>query len=354
MSAQFPGGFPGGGNSSPFALKADVERVQRELREMLNQNAGGLRRALGERAAQIDEQLKNLATVASALSVQRAGGAGAPESAPGVHERDRWRVGHGVVRIEDIPGRRIPYVMSMDLYIGAGATSDIEQSLTISQEGPFIAVRRMATFRSAYSYVYTNPQSQATSRFSGRSNGRFRPTSSAWDLNDGGNNAMVTTPNPLVANALSGAAAITSSMAAFRSMELDALIQVIVQGASYPRQNYPVPSSFWSTAINAPVDLGALDFFERGEQITCRVTPTHPNNPEYGNATGDAIFGAGNGWPFSKGQFDPHEGIVTPSAITDGAAPETISSDPIVRYPDGILTLAWEGYKIIQPTGPVG
>ena len=142
-------------------------------------------------------------------------------------------------------------------------------------------------------------------------------------------------------------------MAGFRTMELDALISVIVQGASYPRQNYPVPSSFWSTQINAPVDLGALDFFERGEQITVRVSPTHPNNPSYGNVTGESIFGAGSGWPFLAGQFDPQEGIMTPSPFTTNPS-ATIDSDPIVRLPDGILTVAWEGYKIVQPIGPVG
>lgn len=348
MSQQFPGGF---GPSNPYALREDVERVRRELTTLANQT-GGLNRMVQERLPLINDQLKSLSTIASALKVERQSGGGLAEP-PNVHDRDRWRVGHGVVRIEDVPGRRIPYVLSMDLYIGAGTTSDVEQSVTISQEGPFIAVRRMATFRSAHSFTYTNPSTAATSRFSGRSNGRFRPVSSAWDLNDAVNNAVVTTPNPLVANALAGAAAVTSSMAAFRSMELDALIQVIVQGASFPRQNYPVPSSFWAHQITGGVDLGALDFFERGEQITVRVSPTHPNNPSYGNANGEAIFGT-TGWPFLAGQFDPHEGVMTPGGIVDGSTPETLASDPIVRVPDGVLTIAWEGYKIVQPTGPVG
>jgi len=54
----------------------------------------------------------------------------------------------GVVRIEDIPGRRVPFVLLMDIPIGNNTTSIREQSVTISQEGPFVAVKRMATFQS--------------------------------------------------------------------------------------------------------------------------------------------------------------------------------------------------------------
>lgn len=347
-------------DQNPYAFKQDVERVRRELQEQMNANAGGMRRALSEKIAETNKRLSDLASIADALRVERRGVSGfgdadKPTTAPRMTDKDQWRVGHGVVRIEDIPGRRIPYVLSMDLYIGANSTSDVEQSVTISQEGPFIAVRRIATFRSAYSFTYTDPQTNATSRFAGRSNGRFRPVHSAWDLNDATNNATITTSNPLAAGALSGIPGITSSVAGFRSMEFDGLISVIVQGASYPRQNYPVPSSFWSTQVNAPVDLGALDFFERGEQITVRVTPTHPNNPSYGNANGDNIFGSAGVWPFLAGQFDPHEGIVTPDGLTwNQSTPVPLPADPIVRLPDGILTIAYEGYKIVQPTGPVG
>ena len=173
-------------DQNPYAFKTDIERVRRELLEQVNANAGGLRRILGDKLAETNKRLADLATIADALKVERGSSAisgfGANDAPPRLAEQGSWKVGHGVVRIEDIPGRRIPYVMSMDLYIGAGATSDIEQSVTISQEGPFIAVRRMATFRSAYSFSYSNPSSGAVSRFSGRSNGRFRPIHSAWTL----------------------------------------------------------------------------------------------------------------------------------------------------------------------------
>lgn len=349
-------------DQNPYALRADVERVRRELLELQNQQAGGVRRMIGEKMAETNKRLADLASIADVLRIERQSGRGGgmsgsePMVAPKFHEQGTFKVGHGVVRIEDIPGRRIPYVLSMDLFIGANSTSDVEQSVTVSQEGPFIAVRRVCSFRSAYSFAYTDPATSQVSRFSGRSNGRFRPVSSVWDLNDATNNAVVTTPNPLVANALAGAPGITSTMAGFRTMEFDGLISVIVQGASYPRQNYPVPSAFWTHSLNGQVDLGALDFFERGEQITVRVTPTHPNNPSYGNADGVNLFGATNGWPFLAGQFDPHEGILTPGGITsvNGAVVTTLADDPITRLPEGILTVAYEGYKIVQPIGPVG
>lgn len=339
-------GFPGSG---PYATQQDVERVRAELRQALNDNAGGLRRLLGQNSERVQQQLQALGEIASALTTTRTGGAGSSQRAPTVADRDHWRVGEGVVRIENIPGRRIPFTMSMDLYIGAGTTSDVEQSVTIPQEGPFVAVRRVATFRSAYSYTVTSAQSGLVSRYSGRSYGRFRPISSVNDLLDAQNNAIVTTPNPLAASSFAAAPAFTSSMAGFRSMEFDGLIQVLVQGASYPRQNNAVPSALWSTSNNAPVDLGALDFFERGEQITVRVTPTHPNNPEFGN-----VAGAAGAWPFLAGQFDPHEGIAVPSALDGSANNVALPADPVVRLPEGILTIAYEGYKILQPTGPVG
>lgn len=136
-------------------------------------------------------------------------------------------------------------------------------------------------------------------------------------------------------------------------MEFDGRIEVINAGSSYPRQNISVPSSMWSPQINAPQELGALDFFERGEIITVKVQPTHVNNPPAGNADGLNIFGI-TGWPFLAGQYDPHEGIVTPSgfAFIDGSMIR-IGTDPITRLPDGILTIGWEGYRIIQPVGPV-
>jgi hypothetical protein len=137
-------------------------------------------------------------------------------------------------------------------------------------------------------------------------------------------------------------------------MEFDGRIIVENAGSSYPRQNISVPSSFWTPQINAPQELGALDFFERGEVITFRVQPNHVNNPAAGNVDGNAIFGA-DGWPFLQGQYDRQEGICTPGAFTfDDDTLVRLEVDPIQRLPDGILTIGFSGYRILQPVGPLG
>ena len=37
----------------------------------------------------------------------------------------------------------------------------------------------------------------------------------------------------------------------------------------------------------------------------------------------------------------------------DPLEPNLLATDAIQRLPDGIITFAWEGYRIIQPIGPV-
>jgi hypothetical protein len=125
-----------------------------------------------------------------------------------------------------------------------------------------------------------------------------------------------------------------------------------------------VPSSMWSTAINSPWTLGALDFYERGEVIKFEVQPLHVNNPPAGNVVGRSVVpllgGLGNaaGFPFLAGQFDAHEGIATTggmTAVEDGGTDfiNLLETDTIQRLPDGILTLGFDGYRIEQPIGPV-
>jgi hypothetical protein len=154
---------------------------------------------------------------------------------------------------------------------------------------------------------------------------------------------------------LNGIPEIPSSMSGFRTMEFDGRVLVENAGSSYPRQNISVPSSLWTAEINSPQQLGCLDFYERGEVITFRIQPTHVNNPPAGNVDGPSIFGAGvTNWPFVGGQFDRHEGIVTPGIFSQAGAIQDIITDPIQRLPDGILTIGFLGYRIQQPVGPIG
>lgn len=249
-----------------------------------------------------------------------------------------------IQRIENIPGRRVPFDYLVDISIGPNVTSVQQGTITISQEGPFVAVARYATFLSQYQFERTDDTGARTT-FSGRSFGRYRPIHSAWDLNDGQiiSEASQTIPFPGT-----GAPHVQSPSNAspFRTMEGDYRIKFENAGSSYPRSNIEVPSPFWSKNINEAFDLGALDFFERGEVLTFKVLPTHANNAAYGNVFG---FGTPNPlYPFADAQWDGVEGIADPNADAQ------VTADPINRAPQGVLTIGFHGYRIIQPPGAVG
>lgn len=245
-----------------------------------------------------------------------------------------------IQRVENIPGRRIPFDMLVDIPIRAADSSTLEGSITISQEGPFVAVARVATFLSAASFAVRTPEG-AMARFQGRSFGRYRPIHSAWDLNDGQPYTEVTQ-----AVAAPGAGqphiASPSNQSSFRTMQGDFRILFTNAGSSYPRSNLEVPSTFWTRAINEPWELGALDFFERGEVMTFKVLPLHPSNPQYGNVQ---LFAGGNPiYPNIASQYDAVEGI-------DDHVVNNETTDPVTRVYDGILTIGFSGYRIIQPAG---
>jgi hypothetical protein len=372
MAQGFPGGGGNGGNYSAVIQQAVANQaaaLRAELNDALNKHAAYVRTTNKDKLDQFGARIDDLAKIAQALVATRKSGDGV------TWER---RTDGGIVRIEDIPGRRVPFTLLVDIPIGNNTTSQQQQSVTISQEGPFVAVRRMATFMSSFQFQVTSGTAQA--KFSGRSFGRYRPIHSAWDLNDSLTPApfdssafflagLVGTglPAPLASLIPINAPALGSAASSFRSMEFDGRITVVNAGSSYPRQNISVPSSFWSPEINAPFDLGALDFFERGEVLTIQVQPNHVNNPPAGNIDGGAIFGTAGGFPFLAGQFDPHEGVsepvingpanpVSPIAFTTPPRTGAIligTTESVQRLPDGILTIGWEGYRIIQPVGPV-
>jgi hypothetical protein len=340
-----------------------IDQLRADFNQGLNRVAGGLRQYSDKQLSSISGRIDELSRVTASMQAKRSG-----------------RIWQGrSTMIEDIPGRRVPYVMVVDIPISADTTSVRESSITISQEGPFVAVRRMATFQSALEYQVLTPGG-SIARFTGRSFGRYRPIHSVCDVNDSQHNSYGVTsqwwlaafanPSALAGTELpTGSLGLASNMSSFRTMEFDGRISVINAGSSYPRQNISVPSAFWAAECNTPVALGALDFFERGEVITIRVQPNHVNNAPAGNVDGDAVFpvrsgaspafGSG-GYPFVEGQYDAHEGIAAPGSNqleTPVAAPLTpviASSDRVTRLPDGILTIAYEGYRIIQPPGVPG
>ncbi len=243
--------------------------------------------------------------------------------------------------VENIPGRRVPFDLLVNIPIASDTASEQQGSVTINQDGPFIAVARYAFFLSQYSFQYLDPATSNTAIFNGRSFGRWRPVHSAWDLNDGMPRSEVV---QAVAFPGTGAPQILSpsNASGFRSMQPDFSIRTENEGFAYPRSNLYVPSAAWTKQINSPFGLAALDVFERGEVIGFRVQPQHANNPSYGNV--QSFTGSGNAWPFLASQFDTQEGISDP-VITDQ------TTDPVTRLANGILVIGFHGYKIIQPPG---
>lgn len=274
---------------------------------------------------------RDLANLADALSKVQPGSVGGANA------------NQHISYIEQIPGRRVPFDLLVDIPIGSDVTAEQPGTVTISQDGPFVAVARYAAFQSAMQFQRRDPETQALATFQGRSFGRWRPPSSSWDLNDAG--AGVFQPAAPLAFPGTGAPMVASpsNHSSFRSMEFDGVVTMINQGAAYPRSNISVPTTFWTTAINSPFQLGALDFFERGETIQWKVTPTHINNPRAGNLSG---YTGGGLYPFLDSQYDVHEGI------NDAVDPDAVQ-DPITRLPDGFLSIGLHGFKIIQPPGPV-
>jgi hypothetical protein len=245
--------------------------------------------------------------------------------------------------IENIPGRRVPFDLLVRIPIGANVNSQQQGSILISQEGPFVAVSRMAIFLSQYQLQRIDPVTGAKATFFGRSYGRYRPIHSTWDLMDGMPRQQVAQSG--LAFPGTGAPHILSPSngSPFRSMQADYTVKFLNAGSSFPRSNIEVPSAFWTDQVNSPFELGALDVFERGEQLTFEVQPTHINNPDYGNI--QSFASANANFPFLASGWDYIEGI------NDQVSTDAGTTDPITRLPNGILYIGYHGYRIVQPAG---
>lgn len=346
------------------ALRQDFERRQNDIAAMARRNGGQqLERRVQHLLEQADNKLDAISRISDSLLAHRSGGGGVAEDAAYVHYDG------DVVRIEDIPGRRVPYTFLVEIPIGADVVSTQEGAELITQEGPFVATKRMAIFQSNFQFEFEDPATNQQARVPGRSFGRWRPVSSAVDVLDSIHNAYASTDNWFLHANDAGAAgdvlpcgvlAQASSASSFRTMTFDGRVEVRAAGSEFPRQRIPTPTAFWATDVQGPFELSAVDFFSRNELITFKVTPGHVNNPPAGNVDSRAVFplaaAAGIvGYPFLEGQYDPHEGIATADCVTLNTGPNDfvpVSTDPITRLPDGILYIGYEGYRIVQVTGP--
>jgi len=319
---------------------ANIQEIVQSLQQQANFAAAKAReaQALAERAdarnaqlaQQLDRQTRSMQDLSDSLARVQAQG-----SSSVTPDRIQY--------IEQVPGRRVPFDLVVRIAVGASVTSEQQQSTTISMDGPFVAVRRYAAFLSQLTASYLNPSTQVTSAFLGRSFGRWRPIHSMWDLNDASAGVMQSVTGGPIPGAGQPIYASPSNMSSFRTMEFDGLIKFMNQGSGFMRQTDAIPSAWYSEAINSPFDLPALDFFEKGETLQWSVTPTHPNNPDYGNMS---AYGASGYYPFLASQYDVHEGINDKEILTN-------TTDPITRLPNGILYIGFSGYRIIQPPGVV-
>jgi len=247
----------------------------------------------------------------------------------------------GIQRVENIPGRRIPFDMLVDIAIPSGSTAVRQGSITINQEGPFVAVARSFHLVSAYEAVRTDPDTQAVTRFQGRSYGRYRPIHSAWDLNDG-HPVFATWMAEAFPGTGNGHTINPSNTSSFRSMQGDFRVKFTEAGSSFPRSNLEVPSPMWTKAINEPWDLGALDVFERGEVLKFELLPLHTSNPPAGNVAQFATANAN--YPFIGSQYDAVEGVLDP-VIDD------VETDPVERQANAVATIGFHGFLIQSSPG---
>ena len=266
----------------------------------------------------------------------------------GLVEGLKARSGQGtpdVLAVEDIPGRRIPYDLTVQIPIPANQTSEITQTFQLNMDGPFVAVSRYATFISTYTFQVTLVDS--TPRFVGRSWGRQRPISSMIDIMDaqrGWNDSSWSLSGSCEGEASAPPTALPSiptSRSPFRTMEFDGWISV--KNSIYPRQNAHVPSSLWAPGFTQTMQLPVLDFYAPGETIEFSAEPSHVNNPAAGNI--QALIG---NMPYLASQYDGHEGIDPGGGVGwDCKGP----SDIITRNPAGVLIVGLLGFKILNPPG---
>jgi hypothetical protein len=331
--------------SPPEKPNMDIRQELEQIRAQANWAAGAARQAFDLAKANGDRggaeqivaehqrfraELTGMANVIASLKMERIGGTNGDPN---------------VQRIENIPGTRVPFDMLVEIPIDAASTDLRQGTITVSMEGPFVAEARMCTFLSQFQFQRTDPVNGQITSFLGRSNGRFRPIHSAADHNDA---LLMAETTRAIAMPGTGAPsyASPSNHAPFRTMEGDFRVTVRKQDDGFPRSNISVPSTFWTTYVNSPFELAALDFFPRASIIEFSVTPQHINNPSAGNLQ---AYGAGAVFPFIGAQFDHHEGIQDPLDATLVAG----DPDPITRLPKGVLILGFRGYRIFQAPGAV-
>lgn len=382
-----PGGAPppgqpfGGGNNFAYMFRQMQERLSKCEAYMANQS---------EWSAGTSRQLAELTGMAEGLSrIQIGQGVGGgPRNGP----MARVWGSDSVVSINEIPGKCIPFELSVDILFNQGEIAMKTGSKQVNTDGIFVAVGRAITFRSMATFTVQGGQASAN----GRSFGRFRGVSSADEVFDavkafeqpnnfqptfagaaalGGN--VVPVYNPLAVNQFSldptninpafpgtgrPYVASPSNGSPYRTMGFDGLIAYQTLGSNFRRQQDPdgTPSHVW----NQIREFGCFDVLEPTDTVQFQVKMLHPLNPEAGNINAlgvpnddysydDTTGQAANNpmpvgvYPFLASQYDGHEGINDESRIGD-IADGTV--DRVTRNYTGVLTIVLWGYKILRGT----
>lgn len=380
--------------TQPNAYFAQLAQNVQAVMQNQNGMSAALRKMQEEHA-----RFSGIEDVLKGLNVSKMGGdGGGGGRANGPMSMNRRT--NSLISIDEIPGRCYPYEATCDIAIDSNSTSQQQATISINMDGPFVAVGRYAVFRSNYTFMVEG----ADATYLGRSNGRFRPISSAQDTADAlrafdqvnqyqqpyvgavitAGGTIYPVANPAGIHPTTGAQTGTTdqtnmlpnfpgtgrplvaspfNQSPYRTMSFDGLIAYETLGSQFRRQwnQQGIPSHFWDTVK----EMGCFDVFEPNDVVQIRATPLHPMNPEYGNiqglgainadygydsATGGGVndpFPVGN-WPWISSQYDGHEGINGETLAGDNSASAT---DRITRLPNGVLTIGFWGYKIVQAPG---
>jgi hypothetical protein len=319
----------------------DFNQFAQRLEQMASGANAAARRAYDvgqmnqQKMAEMAAEVHRLQGALDGLKVRSQGGSGGP-GASSIGRPD-------MLTIEEIPGRRIPFDLTVQIGIPDNQRSPLQGNYTLSMDGPFVAVARYATFISTYSFQVTDGQANVQ-RYAGRSWGRQRPISSVLDLMDAVGGWVDGTTETLVGDCdtetpVPALVSRPASRSPFRTMGFDGYVSL--KNAVYPRQNQQIPTSLWAPGFNQMLQLPVLDYFEKGDALEFEVEPMHINNPNAGNI--QSLLGS---MPYLNGQYDGHEGIMYPAWSCDPNV-----ADIIQRRPQGILVVGLLGFRILQPPG---
>ncbi len=251
---------------------------------------------------------------------------------------EKWieKAAQRIKYIEDIPGKRIPYLLNFVIELPPSGNAEGAQDGIVSianqqffdtqqipMDGPFVATHYMGALQlKTYSLGPTEARPQdvaAGTEVITPLSGRFRPLASTNDDFSGAYIGPGTT-------VLTGISDVNTP----RPGELDFLFTLEDEGSRRARQNQiPQPSRYIFTEVDRPYYLAVSDFYERGSVIRWTVTPTREMDLI------EMAYVAYNG--FSGGE----------GADIDGVDPNRR-----VFASGGTLYLTMGGYKILQAQTP--